>query len=67
VGDDCLSGGSFVCVVGHCRRLVIFGRRVVEESGIHVENLLESIRNSWKHKGVTIVSDGGVIPKKGHL
>ena len=34
---------------------------------IHVENLLEPIRNSWTHKGVTIVSDGGVIPIKCHL
>ena len=31
---------------------------------IHVENLLEPIRNSWKHKGVTIVSDGWTDPQK---
>ena len=31
---------------------------------IHVENLLEPIRNSWKHKGVTIVSDGCSDPQK---
>jgi len=31
---------------------------------IHVENLLEPIRNSWKHKGVTIVSDGWSDPQK---
>jgi len=31
---------------------------------IHVENLLEPIRNSWKHKEVTIVSDGWSDPQK---
>jgi len=28
----------------------------------HVENLLQPIRNSWRHKGVTIVSDGWSDP-----
>jgi len=34
---------------------------------IYVENLLEPIRNSWKHKGVTIVSDGWTDPQKRSL
>jgi len=33
----------------------------------HVENLLQPIRNSWSHKGVTIVSDGWSDPRKGPL
>jgi len=31
---------------------------------IHVENLLQSIRNSWKNKRVTIVSDGWSDPQR---
>jgi len=31
---------------------------------IYVENFLEPIRNSWKHKGVIIVSDGWSDPQK---
>jgi len=31
---------------------------------IHVENLLEPIRNSWKNKGVTFVSDWWSDPQK---
>jgi len=34
---------------------------------IHVENPLEPMRNSWKHKGVTVVSDGWSDPQKGPL
>jgi len=30
----------------------------------HVENLLQPIRNSWSHKGVTIVSDGWSDPQR---
>jgi len=33
----------------------------------HVKNLLQPIRYSWNQKGVTIVSDGGVIIKEYHL
>ena len=33
----------------------------------HVKNLLQPIRHSWRHKGVTIVSDGWSDSKKDHL
>jgi len=35
---------------------------LLSKERIHVENLLQPIRNSWKHTGVTIVSDGWSDP-----
>jgi len=37
---------------------------LLTKEGIHVENLLVPIRNSWKQKRVTIVSDGWSDPQK---
>ena len=36
---------------------------LLDKERSHVENLLRPIRNSWKHKGVTIVSVGWSDPQ----
>jgi len=37
---------------------------LLEKERSHVENLLQPIKNSWKQKGVTIVSDGWSDPQR---